>query len=183
MKLIKTLPMTLMEVLISLGLLSALLFTLLTNFKNFSTLHSQISKLRNPVLERKYFHEQMTRTFALTDPKSVKLTFDDTTSFSTLLFTYQAGVDPNPVFAGWNNGKIQVTDDHTLTLITTSLSHPDNPPKELPLLHNVSKLVCNLDVEGTIYFHVTTDDLNQLPFAFFLPDKNNQGFKMKSEVY
>lgn len=170
-----------MEVLLSFGLLSALIFTLLSSFTNFSKLSAKIAKERSPIFQQKYFHEQMTRVFATTSPASIKLETLGSSDSPSLTFIFDGGVDPDPAFAGINQGKIIVSPTRDLMLTTTSLTEIEKAPRTITFMDHVTELTCSLDTPGTVLLHVKDEADEITSYAFFLPPKDEEGLLMKRE--
>ncbi len=142
-------PLTLLEILLSLSLVSFLLFFFLGHLKTSVKLKASLAKAQAIVYERHFLHQRLGTLFSKIEKALVNFP-DERESFfctdeenpNTIHFIYDAGVDPEKTFSGAIRSKLFLTKDGTLKLEHQPLSLIHTGSREEILLRHVSSMSC-----------------------------------------
>lgn len=147
-KKVKKRPFTLLEVLLSLSLVSFLLFFFFGHLKTSVKLKNKISQAQSIAYKRAYIQQRLSDLFSKIEPAihdmkdSGEMIFysEKTDSLTTLNFVFDGGVDKDIDFCGPLKAKLYLSANSALVLDIFPLHEPSSKKREETLMEHVQSL-------------------------------------------
>jgi len=120
----------LLEIIIAIGLSSMLLTLLFRFIVSYATIEKKIEGAQIGLLERSRMQEKLESIFTSIEPSTLEepsfytLDFPEESN-SSLVFLYNAGIDPDPAFSGPNTGRLYLNKRGEFCLTQWPLSKSD----------------------------------------------------------
>lgn len=133
---------TLLEVIISLFLISIILSVLFGFFSKITKIEKNIEDLKNKVYERNEVYltlNNILTSLCFNEDNSIYTMYEKNNKYLSLFFTYDAGVDPSPYFSNIISGKIFIDEKNNLVLET----YPNDKkiePREETIFKNIKSI-------------------------------------------
>lgn len=175
-------PITLMEILIAMALMSVLFSALFYGYKQLSLKRLAIQKSKQQVLVKSLLFAKLTQIFAKVslqkEDEEKKEEWVFTSTENGLIFTYDNGIDPDPNFRGDLRAMIHLNPHKELTLVNWSKQKEARREVLLEMVDDCAFEFFDLESKQWISSWEKDDAalppmvrliINQQPFTFFLP--------------
>ncbi len=171
-------PLTLIEVLISMGLMSILVYILFSSLLQTIQIANSLKEAKENTLKTSFFYTRLLPIFSRADPSSFDFKRGEDQSISRIKFNFENGLDPALIFSGKTTAEIYLDNNHNFIL---DIYSKDNSHLQTEvLLTNIEGFSWNEHLPFFLSLEVSLSRDLKREFVFFFSDRpeKSEGFPL-----
>jgi hypothetical protein len=171
-------PLTLIEVLISMGLMSVVVYILFSSLLQTIQIAHALGDIKANALKTSFFYDRLLPIFSKADPNTFELKRADDDSIEKIKFSFENGLDPALIFSGKTTAEIYTDVNHDFIL---DINSKDNLHLQREsLLTNIKGFNWKENLPYFLSLELEISEDLKREFVFFFSDRpeKSEGFPL-----